>query len=1158
MKRAIEIGMGWVLSGVLAAAAGVSPVSRNLAYRRSVLQSSAADFNRTGHLITDGIVTLHDTGSAVFLSQYDSESPTGEDCAKAFDGKAGSKWLVFHATSWLQVQLPDAKMRPVKKYVITSANDAPARDPKSWTLQGSMDGKSFTDLDRQKDQRFPNRFQVRTFNVPAAAAEKAYRYYRLNVTENSGDDGSEGHTKPRVQLAEFDLLDETGTTLVRPKTRDEIFSSEWCSRGAADEWVMVDLGAPSTVRQLHLIWKDAGFASAYDVELSTDAKTWNRVVRETNGNGGHDTWHFRPVTARYVRLLCRKTAAPQFRLSELEVYGENDLTYALDPMPPPEADGTQRLTGGNWRISRAAEVQATGEWLSSPYDDSAWLPAVVPGTALTSWFRAGAIPDMNVADRQLMISDSYFTTDYWYRNRFRLSPDQRGRRVWLNFAAINWKADIYLNGQALGTIEGAFQRGRFDITALADFDAENILAVHIRGNDTPGAVTVQNQDNPGANGGVLGADNPTIHASIGWDWVPTIRGRNVGIYGDVTIAYTDDVTISDAWAVTDLDVKTRDFSKASVTIRAKLTNAGKQIVQGTLQGTLLPGGLEMGYAAVTLKPGETREVTLPVYTLKHPKLWWPNTYGAQPLYTAELKAFAGGSKPTDTRTFRFGVRKFTYDTEKPMTIYCNGTRIVCRGGNWGMDDANLTATPEDYMKKVRLHAEANLTMIRNWVGMTNHEAFYDACDQYGVLIWDDFWLANPADGPDPNDQKMFLANAQDKVLRNRHHAALALYCGRNEGDPPKGLMEALPKLVAALDGTRHYIPHSASGTVSGFGPYGVRDPKWYFGNTPDTLHSERGLPNIPAYESLIAMLTPEHAWPIDDVWGMHDFTKNGAQSGGAFLDYMNRHYAAPKDLASFATTAQWVNYENHKALFEAMYTGRRNGILMWMSQSAWPSMVWQTYDYYYDTNAGYFGAKKANQPINVILDPRDATLWLSNATPDERKDLTFTVTVFDLHGKRIHQASVKETLQPDSRKAWEKIPMKKGATPIQFVRATVTDSSGKEIADNFTWMNRESYLDYRVLAHIADATVSIRRSRLTREGGQMRGTLRVANTSDVPALMVRIKAAKPDGERILPVYYSDNYIALMPGETREITFDFAEKDAGGQKPVFTVEGWNVK
>ena len=729
--------------------------------------------------------------------------------------------------------------------------------------------------------------------------------------------------------------------------------------------------------------------------------------------------------------------------------------------------------------------------------------------------------------------------------------------MWLNFAGINWKADVFLNGRRLGAINGAFRRARFDITAIADFDAENILAVYIHGNDTPGEVTVQNQDNPGRNGGVLGADNPTVHASIGWDWVPTVRGRNVGIYGDVTVSYSDAITISDPWAVTDLDVANKDFSKAAVTIRARLTNSGNQVQRATLQGTILPDGLEVGFVAVTLRPGESREVKLPVCTLKNPRLWWPNTYGKQPLYTAELKAFTDGTRPSSTQTFRFGVRTFTYATEKPMTIYCNGTRIICRGGNWGMDDANLTATPEDYLKKVRLHAEANLTMIRNWVGMTDHEAFYDACDRYGILIWDDFWLANPADGPDPNDQKMFLANARDKILRNRHHAALALYCGRNEGDPPKGLFEELPKLVAALDGTRHYIPHSASGTVSGFGPYGVRDPKWYFGNTPETLHSERGMPNVPAYESLIAMLTPAHAWPIDDVWGMHDFTKNGAQSCGGFLAYMN-HYAAPKDLASFAKIAQWVNYENHKALFEPLYTGKRNGILMWMSQSAWPSMVWQTYDYYYDTNAGYFGLKKANQPVNLILDPRDGSLWLSNATPDERADLTFTVKVFDLAGQLIHTESVTETLPPDSRKVWKKLPAIPGETPVVFIRTAVTAPGGREVADNLTWLNRQKDLDYRALAQVPVASVSLRCSGLTRKAGMARGTIRLANTSKAPALMVRVKAVKPNGERLLPVYYSDNYLALMPGEKREITFEYAERDAGGGKPRFMVEGWNLK
>ena len=146
---------------------------------------------------------------------------------------------------------------------------------------------------------------------------------------------------------------------------------------------------------------------------------------------------------------------------------------------------------------------------------------------------------------------------------------------------------------------------------------------------------------------------------------------------------------------------------------------------------------------------------------------------------------------------------------------------------------------------------------------TGKEDFYKACDKYGILVFDDFWLANPSDGPNPNDEDMFMKNAVDKIKRVRRYASVCFYCGRNEGNPPETLNKNLEEATLTYDGTRHYIPHSASGTVSGYGPYAVQDPVYYFNNAPITLHSERGMPNIPAYESMVAMLGEDHLWPID-------------------------------------------------------------------------------------------------------------------------------------------------------------------------------------------------------------------------------------------------------------------------------------------------------
>ena len=953
-------------------------------------------------------------------------------------------------------------------------------------------------------------------------------------------------------------FDATGQLITDGIFTTRNFDSRWISASNSNEWVYVDLGAVSRIEEVKLYWLAEDWASEYDIQLSDDTKDWKTIYTQDNGKGGTEICLIGREKARYVRLLCKKGVGSNFSLVEMEVYGSNNLNYRLEAMPAPLSDGTQYLRGGNWRLQRASEVSAEGGGMLSQagFDDTAWLPAKVPGTVLMSYLSAGAIPDPNYGDQQVLISDSYFTTDFWYRNQFVIPASQKGKTTWLNFDAINWKADVYFNGKLLGNIEGAFIRKQFNITELVNYGGDNFLAVFIHKNETPGNVTIQTAESPGGNGGVLGADNPTIHASVGWDWVPTIRGRNIGIYNDVFISYTQDVQLRDPWIITDLDVENKDFSKAKLTVKTILQNESSTPKSIIVKGMIQPGNINFE-SPVELQGHEIREVTVANLTMENPTLWWPNTYGDPFLYTAELAAYVD-NKQSDRKSFEFGVRKFTYKTEYPMTIFCNGTRIVCTGGNWGMDDSNLAATEDDYDIKVKLHAEANFTMIRNWVGMTGNAALYRACDKYGILIWDDFWLANPGDGPNPNDEAMFMSNARDKVKRNRHHASLALYCGRNEGDPPASLDHALAECTSTLDGTRYYISHSASGTVSGWGPYSAQDTEWYFRNTGETLHSERGMPNVPALESIQRMLPEKHQWPIDEVWGIHDFTSGGAQGGSVFVDKMQR-YGSFDDLPSFVHTAQLVNYESHKSLFEAVYTNRANGMLMWMSQSAWPSMVWQTYDYYYDTNAGYFGLKKANQPVNVIYNQSNHEFVLTNTTAEDKNDLEITLNIFNLEGKQIKTESLSKSIPADGYMTISSLNPEE-LSGVIFIKSYVKSFDGKEIADNFTWINISEKYNYSALSGLPEVNLTTSYKQMRKgDDGEHVYSLTMSNSSDSPAFMIRVKTMNDKTkELVLPVYYEDNYLSLMPGESKTINIEIDEKRLKKNDPSFYVEGWNIR
>lgn len=936
-------------------------------------------------------------------------------------------------------------------------------------------------------------------------------------------------------------------------SQNQQLDSRWVSKTNRDEWVYVDLGTQSKIENIKLYWDTENFATQYEIQVSDDAKEWKTIFSQQKGDGGTALCPVKNTeTARFVRLNCISGKWSNFSLIEMEVSGSNNIDHKPEAVPAPSSNGTQYLTGGNWRIQRASEVPVQdGKKLSlSGFNDAGWLPATVPGTVLMSYLKAGAIPDPNYGEQQRLVSDSYFTADFWYRNKFEIPSSQKGKITWLNFNAVNWKADVFFNGTYLGRIDGAFIRGQFNITDYVKWGKDNYLAVLVHKNDTPGEVTIQTKGNPGHNGGLLGADNPTIHASIGWDWLPTIRGRNIGIYDDVFISYTQDVQLLNPWITVDLDTGKKDFSKAYLSVKTEVRNSSDKKQEVFVKGKIQPSGLDFQSPVFTLEPGETRELSVADLTMVNPRLWWPNTYGEQFLYTAQLEAVTG-DRLSDSIGFKFGVREFTYDTNRPLTIYCNGTRIVCRGGNWGMDDGNLAATSDDYDIKIKMHAEANLTMIRNWVGMTRKDAFYHACDKYGILIWDDFWLANPGDGPDPDNEVMFMHNAIDKVKRNRHYASVALYCGRNEGNPPESLNKDLALSTERLDGTRTYISHSANGAVSGWGPYAVQDREWYFENTFPTIHSERGMPNIPAYESLARMLPPENHWPVDDVWGIHDFTMEGAQHGKKFLEEMNR-YGTYNDLKSFSRVAQMVNYIGHKGIFEPVYTNNSNGMLMWMSQSSWPSMVWQTYDYYYDTNAGYFAVKQANQPVNLIYNPSTQDFVLTNNTTEDKDGLNIVIRLFDLNGKLLKESVFVKSAVADSRSIISKLELKE-LSGLIFIKSGIYEK-GRIIADNFTWIDADGKKDYTKLSEIPQA--KLKGNSGPADNGYYKIT--VTNEGDSPALLIRIKAIDTQSQgQILPVYFSDNYFSLMPGESKEISIELHNKAIGQEDVSFRIEGWNI-
>jgi hypothetical protein len=450
---------------------------------------------------------------------------------------------------------------------------------------------------------------------------------------------------------------------------------------------------------------------------------------------------------------------------------------------------------------------------------------------------------------------------------------------------------------------------------------------------------------------------------------------------------------------------------------------------------------------------------------------------------------------------------------------------------------------------------------------------------------------------------MFLDNAADKIKRIRGHAALAVYCGRNESNPPEALDQGLRERTAAYDGTRFYFPNSAGPPVGSGGGYSLAVPgdaygiKQYFNDvTSPVLRSERGIPNVPSPESLKKFLKPENRWPISEVWALHDWTYHMNGPANTYMStlqhYIDGDFKVPVDtvrdqnpkaddpvfqaykaevlkmvkdagkaytLEDFERMAQLINFEHHRGLFEALTTRRSNGLLMWMSQSSWPSLMWQTYDWYLDTNGGYFGAKAGCQPTHAVWDPRDNGIVLSNASPRLYRDVKTTVTIFDLKGKPVFSRDyVTETLEPDAYG----IPVTQAdysasSTDLVFIKLTLRDSAGKVLGNNYYWHNREAYQDYRALNSLEEVKLEASVCLQPRAAnGNDRYTIKAENPGTAPAVQTRIRTVNEAGEDILPVFYSDNYFTLMPGESKIIDVEFSPKPERGV-PRFSLGGWNT-
>jgi Exo-beta-D-glucosaminidase Ig-fold domain/Glycosyl hydrolases family 2, sugar binding domain/Glycosyl hydrolases family 2/Glycosyl hydrolases family 2, TIM barrel domain len=823
------------------------------------------------------------------------------------------------------------------------------------------------------------------------------------------------------------------------------------------------------------------------------------------------------------------------------------------------------VVSAGWQLQDAAKVpQGGAEVSAAAFKTKGWYAATVPGTVLTTLVNNKVYPEPLYGEnnRPENIPESLSRTSWWYRTQLNVPKSYKGQHIWLNFDGINYSSTIWINGVQLGTTRGAFARGIFDVTANVTPGKKAILAVLVAPQPHPGISHEHTLRNGlGLNGGESAIDGPTFLCTIGWDWIPAIRDRDTGIWQKVFLSATGPVVVKDPLVTTDLPLPRTD--SADIGVQVTVENVTDQPVTGEVAGNM--GSFAFGQP-VSLAAHETKQVSFdstkfPVLHLDHPALWWPNGYGPQNLMKLHL-TFKVSSQVSDAQDVTFGVRKITYSVPgtDTLTISVNGVPIFIRGGDWGLDEALKRIPRERLDAEIHMHQLANLNLIRNWVGQSTGEDFYELCDKYGIMIWDEFFQPNPSDGPNPTDLDTYVANVRDKILRYRNHPAIMLWCARNEGFPPPQIDAALRKLMGELEPTRRYQPSSTDGAgVRSGGPYYWRTPREYYIVTDDYFKTETGSVSVPTLESIQGMM-PKKDWEtITDDWAEHDLAK-GAQHGDQYPLILAARYGAVANLADFVRKAQLMNYEAYRSMYEgrnAQLFHPTTAIITWMSNPAQPSFVWQLYHYDLEPNASLFAVKKAGELVHIQFNEATGEVQVINNLAEPLAGAVAHVSIYNLDGTVAAQHEIPVTSPASTATNLGVVEFPESVSPVHFIKLDLNEAGGKLISSNFYWHALPAHPDDLTdLNKLPTVTLDAKIARGV-IAGEQKITVTLHNPTKNIALMAHLQLRnKLTGERILPVFPSDNYISLVPDETRVVTLSAASDSLSADAQV-VVDGWNV-
>lgn len=850
-----------------------------------------------------------------------------------------------------------------------------------------------------------------------------------------------------------------------------------------------------------------------------------------------------------------------------------------------------------WKMKKEGDIKAKSEAISaSGFSDKDWMPAVVPGTVLNSlvynkvydepYFGLnnhaveGKIPDLSVVGRD------FYT--YWFRTEFSLPETYKGKKIWMQLDGINYRAEVWINGQMVGNIAGMFYQDVIDISDYVSLTHKNGLAIKVLPIDNPGGLK---QKGWGATGefrnggnGEIGR-NTTMLMTTGWDffYLDGIRDRNTGIWKDISIFTTERLLLRHPFVKSELEKPAYNRSHQTLSVEVSNQNYGGQSC--TVVGEITGHGNKTISVSKTIKleRGETREISFtpaefPQLILDNPRLWWPVNKGEPYLHNLKMKVLVNDNV-VDSLSTRFGIREVRTDRNTPdesKQFYVNGKRIFIKGTNW-LPEAMLRTSDERMYAEMRYTLQSGVNLLRIWGGgIAETDYWFQLADEMGIMIWQEFWMTG--DTKHPYDLPLYHANVASTVKRIRNHPSLVFYVSSNESTEMPGTRE----LLMQLDGTRDYQMQSETDGIHDGSPYKQVNPMRHYENTAsdrgsrvDGFNPEYGAPCLPTVECLREMMDEKDLWPFNKkVWDYSD-GKGFHLMSTMYTDMVNE-YGSSASIDEFAQKAQYVGAMNYKSIWEVWnynkldYGDRyTSGLLFWYHNSSIRQVAGRMWDWSLEPTAALYASQNALQPLHPQYDYLKNTVSVVNDYYRSFKNYKVKAEVYDLNSKVVWRAEAKLDIPEDGVvNDILKIEFPENISEVCFISLQLHDEKGNTVGDAFYWRSDDKYegkktltgpttSGFEAISKLKPSKVNVK-FKTRKDAKNHYVDIELKNNSKMLAFFTQIQWLDKHGKPVRPSFYTDNFLSLLPGTNKKITIETDLKNMPEEACQLVIKGINQK